>query len=128
MKTPVALAALAVAASGCAPTAGMDSPREPRQCFFVNEVRSFASSDDRKVYVRTGSNEVFELTTFSCNNVDWSTSIGVAARGGGSSICSGFDADLIVPDLGTGRRTCPVTAVRRLTEAELAALPARDRP
>lgn len=128
MRTPIALAVLALSASACAPTAGMDGPREPRQCFFVNEVQSFASSDDRKVYVRTGRNEVFELTTFSCNNVDWSTSIGIAARGGGSSVCSGFDAELIVPDIGAGQRTCPVTAVRRLTEAEIAALPPRDRP
>ena len=35
---------------------------------------------------------------------------------------------LIVPDLPGGRTTCPVTGVRRLSDAELAALPERDRP
>ena len=127
MKTPLALSALLLTAA-CTPTPGMDGPREPRQCFFVSEVDSFASSDDRVVYVRTGRDEVFRLDTFGCNNVDWSQSIGIQARGGGSSVCSGFDAELIVPGIGSGPRSCPVTGVRRLTEAEDAALDERDRP
>lgn len=125
----VAALSLAAAAAGCAPTS--TSPAQAggaRECFFVREVQSFASNDDRRVYVRTGANEVFELQTFGCSNVDWSTSIGIRSTTGGSSICSGLDAELIVPDLPGGRTTCPVTGVRRLSDAEVAALPERDRP
>lgn len=124
-----ALIGLGVGAA-CAPVApGMAQAGGARECFFVSEVQSFASSDDRSVYVRTGSNEVFELQTFGCSNADWSREIGIAAaRGGGSSICSSMDAVLIVPDLPGGRTTCPVTGVRRLTDAELATLDERDRP
>lgn len=130
MKPLLILPLLALGATAaCAPTTpGMAGTGGERQCFFVNEVRSFASSDDRVVYVDTGSNEVFELQTFGCSNVDWSTSIGIRTTSGGSSICSGLDAELIVPDLPGGRSTCPVTSVRRLTDAEVAALPDRDRP
>lgn len=122
MRTPLILASL-VLAGACAPTASsMDSPRAPRQCFFVSEVRSFASADPGYVYVRTGRDEVFELRTMGCSNVDVSRQIGVAARGGGTTVCSGLDAELIVPELGMGQRTCPVTSVRRLTDEEIAAL------
>ncbi len=130
MRTPLILSVLALGAlSACAPTTpGMTRADGERQCFFISQVRSFASSDDRRVFVETGSNEVFELQTFGCSNVDWSTSIGIRSTTGGSSVCSGLDAELIVPDLPGGRTTCPVTGVRRLSEAELAALPERDRP
>ncbi|WP_296818626.1 DUF6491 family protein [Brevundimonas sp.] len=126
MRTPLALGALFLA-TACAPTA-MDGPRQPRECFFASEVDSFASSENRVVYVRTSRDEVFRLDTFSCGNVDWSQSIGIRPTGGGSSVCSGFDAELIVPDIGRGTTTCPVTGVRRLTDAEVAALNPRDLP
>lgn len=123
-----ALLGLGVGAA-CAPVApGAAGAGAPRECFFVHQAQSFASSDDRRVYVRTGRDEVFELQTIGCSNADWSREIGIAARGGGSSICSSMDAVLIVPDLPGGRTTCPVTSVRRLTDAEVAALDERDQP
>lgn len=130
MRPILILAALSLGATAaCTPTApGMAQTGGQRECFFVHQVRSFASTDDRRVYIETGPNEVFELQTFGCSNVDWSTSIGIQSTRGGSSVCSGMDAELIVPDLPGGRTTCPVTAVRRLSDAELAALPERDRP
>lgn len=130
MRTPLILAILALGAgTACAPTTpGMAQTGAPRECFFTSEVRSFASSDDRHVYVRTGRNEVFELSTMGCSNADWSHQIGIVPRGGGTSVCSSMDAELIVPDLPGGRTTCPVTGVRRLTDAEVTALPERDRP
>lgn len=130
MKTPLIIAALTLGVgAACAPTTPTLAQSSPqRSCFFVQEARSFSSSDDRHVYVDTGRNGIFELTTVGCTNVDWSHQIGIAPRGGGSSICSSMDADLIVPDLPGGRTTCPVTGVRRLSEAEVAALPERDRP
>jgi len=132
MKSILTLAVLALGATAaCTPTVGpaaAGQTREGRECFFVQEVQSFASTNGRQVYVRTGQNEVFRLETIACNNVDWQTQIGIRARGGGSSICSGFDAELIVPDYGSGPRNCAVTDVHRLTDAELAALGPRDTP
>jgi len=130
VRTALIVATLALSAvAACAPSSpALTQSGSQRTCFFAQEVDSFASSDDRQVYVRTSRNEVFELTTMGCTNVDWSHQIGIAPRGGGTSICSSMDADLIVPDLPGGRTTCPVTGVRRLTDAELAALPERDRP
>lgn len=130
MRTPLIIVALSLsAAAACAPSSPTLAQSDGgRACFFVQEVDSFASSDDRRVYVRTGRSEVFELTTMGCSNVDWSHQIGIVPRGGGSSVCSSMDAELIVPGLPGGRATCPVTGVRRLTDTEVAALPERDRP
>ena len=59
MKTPLMIAVLTLGAAttACAPTTpGMaGTTGEARECFFVSEVRSFASSDDRRVYVETGA-------------------------------------------------------------------------
>lgn len=122
-------AAVLLAGSACAPMpAARTQTGSARECFFVREVQSFASQDDRRVYVRTGADEVFELQTIGCSNVDWSTSIGIRSTLGGSSVCSGLDAELIVPELPNGSTTCPVTSVRRLSSAEIAALPERSRP
>ena len=131
MKPILTFAALtAVAATGaCTPMASPAAAgSQARECFFVQEVRSFASEDDRVVYLSTGRDEVFRLDTIGCSNVDWSTSIGIQAQGGGSSVCSGLDAELITPDIGGGARRCAVTDVRRLTDVEVAALSDRERP
>lgn len=130
MRTPLLIAAIVLGTgAACAPTVpGTAQAAGPRQCFFAQEARSFASSDDRHVYVRTGSDEVFELTTIGCSNVDWSHEIGISPRGGGTSICSSMDAELVVPGVPGGRNSCPVTGVRLLSAAEVAALPERDRP
>lgn len=130
MKSILTLSVMALGATAaCTPMTDAEmAGRQPRECFFVQEARSFASEDDRVVYVDTGANEVFRLETIGCSNVDWANSVGIQARGGGSTICSALDADLIVPDLPGGVRRCSVTDVRRLTDIEIAALSPDERP
>jgi len=131
MKTLSAyvLSALAVAAAGCAPTAGPGEPAAasaPRQCFFVSQVNGFSAPDDDTVYVNAGVRDVYELDMLGgCPNIDWTHRIAIVARGGGSSVCTGFDADLIVPQTGGGTWRCPVRSVRKLTEDEVKALRSR---
>ncbi|MFN3585636.1 DUF6491 family protein [Phenylobacterium sp.] len=135
MSWKIATAALAaglLALSAAAPQAAAKSPTEPaakpaRQCFWASQVNSFASDDDRHVYVRVGVKDVYELEMFGrCHDVDWSQKIGIVSRGG-STICSGLDAEIIAPSP-TGPQRCQVSKVRKLTEAEIKALPKRARP
>lgn len=130
MKPFLTLSVMALGATAaCTPMTGPQAAgQQPRECFFVQEVQSFASADDRVVFLRTGRNEVFRLETIGCSNVDWAASVGIQARGGGSSICSALDADLIVPDIPGGARRCSVTDVRRLTDTEVAALTPDETP
>ncbi|MDO1557962.1 DUF6491 family protein [Brevundimonas sp. 2R-24] len=125
-------AAAAFAVASCAPMYGPGSDpgmssSAPRQCFFVNQVAGFSSTDDRNVYLRVGVNDIYHVQIIGhCPDIDWSSRIGIQPRGGGSSVCTGFDADLIVPRLGGGVDRCLIRSVRKLSDAEAAAL--RNRP
>lgn len=101
---------------------------KPRgQCFWTHQIHNFASDDDRLVNLRVGVRDVYQLEMFGrCQDVDWTQNIAVVSRGS-SSICTGLDATIITPSP-IGPMRCPVKTVRKLTEAEIKALPKRSRP
>ncbi|HEY8614956.1 DUF6491 family protein [Phenylobacterium sp.] len=127
------LAALALCAA--APQiAGARSPTEPqaaakpvRSCFWARNANGFAAMDDRTVNVRVGVKDVYQFEMLGpCQDIDWSQNIALVSRGS-SSICSGLDAE-IVTRTSIGPQRCPVRNVRKLTPAEVAALPSKARP
>lgn len=127
-----AAAALAVAmpafsaAQAPAPTPAA-KPKPERQCFDANTVSGFTPVDDRHVILQVGANRHYELTLMGvCRDIDWTWRLGVRTRAGGSNICTGLDADIIVPDRSFPQR-CPVTDIRRLTPEEAKAAQARRR-
>jgi hypothetical protein len=124
-----AAAALIVFVAGAAPTLAADpAPTKPvRHCFWTRDVSNFSAADDRTVYIRVGVKDIYRLDLFSpCPDVDWTQKLAIESRGG-SSICTGLDATLIVPSqIGTQR--CMVRTVTRLTPEEVAALPPKSKP
>ena len=124
--------AVAQAGSGPAPAApaadkGAKAPAEGRRCFRPDDVNGWRPGDQRTVYVRAGVNRVFRMELMiPCPDINWSERIGIEARGS-PWICSGLDATIISPS-SIGPRRCPVTSIQELSPAELAALPARQRP
>lgn len=93
------------------------------RCFLPRMVNGFDAIDDDTVHVFVGANSVYELEVLgACPNVDWSQRIGIQATAGGSWVCQGYDAELLVPGVGGGIDECQVSMVRRLTEAESRAL------
>jgi hypothetical protein len=105
------------------------SSQPKHECFNARFVTSFSAPDQETVYVRVGVREVWKLKLFApCLDVDWRTSIALKTRTGGDFICSGLDAELIVPSRAFGRQRCLVSDVSKLSPAEIAALPKRDRP
>jgi hypothetical protein len=137
LKTALSLAAsslvaLSLAAAGAA---AAKSPKQPeaaaakpkKQCFWTNQVNSFASSDDRIVNVRVGVKDIYQFEMFGrCNDVDWSNQIALVSRGG-SYICSGLDAEIISPSP-IGPQRCPVRNIHKLTPEEVKVLPKHARP
>lgn len=94
--------------------------RSKSSCFRPDDVNGFTVIDDRTVDVTISPKNVYRLTLFSPSpDIDWSLRIGIYSRGR-SWVCSGYDAEIIVPEA-TGRRRYPVTEVRKLTPEELAA-------
>ena len=127
-----ALVSLMVLSIGAPQTANATSPLEQpakpaRQCFWTSQVNNLASNDDRIVNVRVGVKQVYQFEMFGpCHDVDWSHKIALVSRGS-SSICSGLDAEIITQGP-LGQQRCQVRKVRKLTAAEIAALPSRARP
>lgn len=99
---------------------GAKPERSKSSCFRPDDVNGFTVIDDRTVDVTISPKNVYRLTLFSPSpDIDWSLRIGIYSRGR-SWVCSGYDAEIIVPEA-TGRRRYPVTEVRKLTPEELAA-------
>lgn len=135
IKTSIAAAAFGLVALGlAAPQAvvaqqqpAAEKPKPKRQCFWASQVNNFAAQSDRVVNIRVGVNDVYSLEIFGvCPEIDWTQSIGLVSTMG-DSICQGLDAELIVPSA-IGPQRCAVRNIRKLTPAEVAALPPRARP
>lgn len=124
----LAAASLLSLASAAAGTPEAPKPAKARgQCFWTDQVNNFASSDDRIVNLRVGVKDIYQLEMFGrCQEVDWTQRIAIVSRGG-SSICTGLDAEIIAPTP-IGPQRCAVKTVRKLTPEEVKALPRRARP
>ena len=126
--TGLLLGGLALLAS-CAETAaeeGAMAQAERRQCFLPRHVNGFNAENRERVHVTVGTRDVYELEIVGvCPDVDWSQRIGIRSRGS-SWVCQGLDAELIVPSP-TGTQSCPVTGVRKLSDAEVQAYRERRR-
>lgn len=130
-----AMAALTLAgaavAQGQPVPAGSDpvpeAAKPARACFFNRDVRGFAAPDDKTLYLRVRSKDVYRLDMRGrCTDLDWGTQIGLDARGS-TSICAPIDVTVLVKGpIGVTR--CPVSAITRLTPEEAAALPRKSRP
>lgn len=92
------------------------------ECFRADMVSTFTPINDRLVDIRVNRRRQYRLELAGyCPDVDWSQRIALRTRGGGSFICRGMDAEIIVPDQFTGPQRCLVTRVRRLTPEEIEA-------
>jgi Family of unknown function (DUF6491) len=118
---------LCVAAAFAATLAGCntETPNSPSrtigsngQCFRASDVNGFAPSADGFVDVRAGASRFYRLELGAgCPNVNWSLSVGVRSTGGGSFICEGYDAELIVPDP-SGTQRCPISRITPITREQ----------
>ena len=108
-------------------SAAAQQPISARQCFWSHQVNSFAAQGDRLVNLRVGVKDYFQLEHMGpCPDVDWTQKIALVSRGG-STICSGLDAEIVTPSP-IGPQKCPVKSVRKLTPTEVAALPKGAKP
>ncbi len=108
-------------------SAAAQQPISARQCFWSHQVNSFAAQGDRLVNLRVGVKDYFQLELMGpCADVDWTQKIALVSRGG-STICSGLDAEIVTPSP-IGPQKCPVKSVRKLTPTEVATLPKGAKP
>ena len=100
-----------------------------RQCFNASMVNAFRPVGRDIVHVTISPRRVFELRTIGyCPEINWSRSIALRSTSGSSWVCSGHDAELLVPSRsGQGLDRCLVTGVRQLTPPEVQTWRARRR-
>jgi hypothetical protein len=123
-------AALALCLCGPAVAATADKPPpDPGQCFNVRTVNNrFTRVDNRTVNVGVDGKDVWRLRIIGpCGGIDWTLPATLKSRTGGSTICAAGDIDLYAPSP-LGPRICRVQAMRKLTPAEVSALPRNQRP
>ena len=119
---PLILATVAGCAQqpGPAPATAASSGRD---CFSARNVSGFSALNDDTVDLQVGARRHYRLELAGvCPNVNWATGVALVARSGGSFICQGLDAELVVPNPGLGPQRCLVSSVRRLSDAEVQAL------
>lgn len=118
--------------AGCAaagpPPSRPTAEAGPRQCFSRSLVHSYKAVGEEAVMLRVAANEIWRLDfQGACPNIGFAFGrIGLEQRIGGQ-VCRGYNVDVVFDDRGFPRR-CPVRTVRRLSETEVAALPAGARP
>lgn len=125
----MAVAALSIAAlSACAgnpPGPARTADNTDRQCFLASQVNGFHAVDRDTVIVRVGASRNYQLEILgTCPDINWSSRVGIRSTGGGSWICRGMDAELVVP-AATGFDRCPVLSVQAISRE--AAKAARQR-
>jgi hypothetical protein len=120
--------ALLITACAPAPQQGQEMAASGRtQCFRAEQVNDFNAINDETVLVTVGANTTYQLGVLgTCPNIDWSQRIGIRSRTGGSWVCHGHDAEMIVPSA-SGIERCPVTSIRLLSPEEARALRSRPR-
>ncbi len=122
-------AALPVAVSG-ADAAKPKTSDAGRSCFWARNLDSWsAGADQSTVNLKVGVHDYYQLKLLGpCPEIDWTQTIGIESRGGGSWICSGLDVTLIMPRHGIGPERCPATSLRKLSREEAKALPPKQKP
>ena len=117
----------AIALAGAFSTAAPSIAAPGRQCFNATTIHGYETLPGGLVLMRAGGNRTFALHTFGdCPDLNWSRSIALRTLGGGSWVCEGIDAQLIVPSP-IGAQYCQVRDVRRISREEARALRAARR-
>ena len=139
MRAAFTISAAALVLASCAPTGGSGGTRgmadsgvsSARQCFSVSQVNNYTRGRQDQVFLRVGRNAVYELNAAGgCPDLDFAQQVALIPDGGmaGSRLCTDDWARVVVPGSTSAATVCRVRISRQLTEAQVAALPPRQRP
>ena len=120
-------AGLCLAAPAVALAADHPPAKPPRACFLNQNIDSWSAPDRRTVYLKVLLHDYYEIKLLGdCADIDFNEHIGLESRGS-DWICSDLDVTIIAPTP-IGPQRCAARSLRKLTPAEVAALPPKDKP
>jgi hypothetical protein len=104
-----------------------DAPE--RQCFFQQQVDNFRSGEAQTLYLKVRGSGVYRLNTAgACTDLDNAYQLAIVPEMGASRLCTDEWATIAVPGSSAPIQACRARIEKKLTDAEVAALPARYRP
>jgi hypothetical protein len=129
---PALVAALALSLTGSMATPLARAEPKPeaaaKSCFYARNIENYAIANDQLVYLRVSAADVYRLDLMGdCPELGFRESIRITHSGASDLVCNPIDLTIRFHQAGA-RRVCPVSEMRKLTPAEVAALPKRDRP
>lgn len=87
-----------------------------RECFLGRQVSGFSAVTDSLVDIQVGADRYYRLSLDgSCPDATFRNRIALRTLTGGTWICQGLDAEIIVPDAMGGQR-CLVRDIRPITK------------
>jgi hypothetical protein len=120
--------AVALAATPLATAQTPPAPKQSRQCFYARNISNYSVVGDRLVYLRVGVADIYRLDLMNdCPEIGFRQHLEFTRADPGTTICSAIDLTIRFREPGA-HRICPVSDMRKLSPAEVAALPKRDRP
>ena len=127
-QTKIALLALVGASLLAGAAAAQPAASRNQECFVRRNINGFSAPNDRTVFLRVGVKDIWRLDLFTtCPGLAFRNSFGLEDRPSSAWICSPLEATVVYREAGI-RQRCPVSAMRKLTADEVAAMPKRDRP
>lgn len=114
--------------------AAAKSPPEPGltqdQCFRTDQIQSHKIADGRTILLKVQGKGVYRLTTAGlCAVASGPQETLVTSTVGDSGrVCRPIDLDLKILRPGGATSPCIIQSITRMTDAEVAALPAKKRP
>jgi hypothetical protein len=121
--------------TGCAadPASGPARTRADlpeRQCFYQQQIDNFRSGGvAQTLYLKVRGAGVFEVSTAgACNDLGDAFRLAIVPETGASRLCTDDWVTLATPGSTSPVQTCRARIEKKLTDAEVAALPARYRP
>lgn len=90
-----------------------------QQCFYASQVTGYTNGGQDRIYANISRRATWELTLSpGCSQVDFSLAVGLVSRGT-QRICSGADAELLVPRASqTSVQRCLIRTIRKLSREE----------
>jgi len=122
------LAALSAASAAAATPAPLDS-EHPSGCFFVTEWRGWTAPSPDVLYLGVNLHDVYRVQlSVGSPELQWPDVHLVSKVRGSDTVCSALDLDLSVSDDHGFREPLIATSITKLSQAEVAAIPAKFRP
>lgn len=119
-------ASIAIAAPASAAAAADSKPTTP--CFFTSQWDGWTAPDDKTILIGLKNHDVYRIEVTGGANFLRDPGAYLVTTSHTTSVCSHMDLDLKAGNRGGFATPLIARSMTRLTKAEVAALPKKDRP